>query len=82
MKEVQNFHRDFGVLDDVDSSPGSVPLSLMQFVKKWHVWDWGSEQPAPFAKAEIPVRQRRALSISQARLPFKVDVSVTPGGTG
>lgn len=41
------------------------------------MWDWGSEQQATFEKVKIPVKQMKALSISQAGLPFGLDVSVT-----
>ena len=43
-------------------------------------WDWASEQQAPFKKTKLPVKLIKALSISQAELPFDLDVSVTLEG--
>lgn len=82
MKEMEAFSRDLGVLDDIYSSLGAAPLPLMQFVKKGHRWAWGSEQPAVFEEAEVPVMQNRPLGIPQARLEFKLDVPVTAGRWG
>ena len=64
-------------MDNIYSSLGAAPLPLKQFVKKGHMWAWGSEQPAVFEEAEIPVMQSRPLGIPQARLEFKLDVPVT-----
>ena len=41
------------------------------------MWDWGCEQQAASEKAKILVKQVIVLGISQAGLPFKLDVSVT-----
>lgn len=46
------------------------------------MWDWGSEQQAAFVKTNILAKQIKALGVSHARLPFHLDVSVTPAGTG
>ena len=37
---------------------------------------WGSEQQATFEKAKVLMKQIKALGISQAGLPFDLDVSV------
>lgn len=50
--------------------------SLYHLVKKGHLWDWGSEQQTAFEKAKILVKQVIVLGISQAGLPFELDVSV------
>ena len=42
--------------------------------------DWESEQQASFEQAKILEKQIKALGISQARLPFEIDVFVTPKG--
>ena len=46
------------------------------------MWRWRSEQQAAFGKAKILVKQIKALGISQAGLPFELDVSVTLEGMG
>lgn len=44
--------------------------------------DWGPEQQASFQKAKIPIKRIKALGISQAELPFELDVSVTADSMG
>lgn len=55
---------------------------LCCLVKKGHVWDWDSEQQEAFEKAKLLMKQVKALGISQAWLPFELDVPVTPEGMG
>ena len=61
-------------MEDFYSSPGTLPLSFIppgkEIVCVEHVWDWGSEQQATFEKAQILVKQIKALGISQVGLVF------------
>ena len=67
--------KDFRVLEDFYSSPGTVPLSLIRPAKeRVHV---GLGIQTAFEKATIPEKQIKALDTSQAELPFELDVAVT-----
>lgn len=51
-------------------------------LKKGHMWDQGSEQQATCEKVKIPVKPIKALGMSQAELPFELDMPMTPEGMG
>ena len=63
------------LLEDFSSLPSTV-------LKKGHTWDQGSEQQATCEKVKIPVKPIKALGMSQAELPFGLDMSMTPEGMG
>ena len=52
-----------------------MPPSFVLSGKKGHVWDWEWEQQSTFEKTKILVKQTKALGISDAELPFELDVS-------
>ena len=59
-----------------------MPPSFALSGKKGHVWDWEWEQQSTFEKTKILVKQIKALGISDAELPFELDVSATPEALG
>lgn len=50
---------------------------LYHLEKKGHIWNWGSEHQVTFEKAKILVKQIKALGLSQAGLPFELDMAAT-----
>ena len=46
------------------------------------MWNWGSEQQAAFEKVNIQLKQIKVVGVSQAGLPFELDVSVILEGMG
>lgn len=63
------------LLEDFSSLPSTV-------LKKGHTWVQGWEQQATCEKVKILVKPVKALGVSQAELPFGLDMSVTPEVVG
>ena len=82
VKEVQAFIGIWGFWRTFIPHLAQCLHPLYHLVMRGHTWDWGLEQQAAFQMAKILVKQIKVLGISQAGLPFELDVSVTPEDLG
>lgn len=67
-------------MEDFYSPSGTISLLLTLLGKERIYTGVGLEQQMAFEKTKILGTQMSALSISQAGLPFELDVSMTPEG--